>query len=84
MGPTAIQGNQRPVMLGKKGMVLWSKHLTAQRFKDDPPFWKCSCGFMQFQIASLRRQDGRVLARVILRKPERVDGYGVQNITANR
>ena len=53
MGPTAIQGNQRPVMLREKGMVLWSKHLTAQWFEDDPAFWKCPCGFVQFQIASL-------------------------------
>ena len=84
MSPTAIQSDQRSVMLREKGMVFWPKHLTAQRFKDDPPFWKCACGFMQFQIASIRRQDGRVLARVILRKTERVDGYGLQNITANR
>jgi hypothetical protein len=82
--PAAIQSHQCPVFVRQKNVVLWAEDLAAKGFENDAAFWKGSRRFVQRQVSSLRCQNGRVLPRVVLRKPQCMHGYSIQLITPCR
>ena len=53
MRPTAIKADQSSASFKQEFMVFGTKHLAAERLKDDPALGNRANGFVEGQIASL-------------------------------